>query len=46
MHLGEVSELTIGHANEYFSELVLSEFERGVAGQLVYEDKKTTKILG
>ena len=45
MHLGEVSELTIGHANEYFSELVLSEFERGVAGQLVYEIKKRLKYL-
>jgi len=40
MHLGEVSELTIGHAKEYFDELKLSEFELGVAGQLVYEIKK------
>ncbi len=45
MHLGEVSELTIGHAKEYFSELVLSEFEIGVAGQLVYEIKKRLKYL-
>ena len=45
MHLGEVSELTIGHAKEYFSELVLSEFEIGVAGQLIYEIKKRLKYL-
>lgn len=45
MHLGEVSELTIGHAKEYFDELALSEFELGVAGQLVYEIKKRLKYL-
>ena len=45
MHLGEVSELTIGHAKEYFNELMLSEFEKGVAGQLVYEIKKRLKYL-
>ena len=45
MHLGEVSELTIGHAKEYFDELKLSEFELGVAGQLVYEIKKRLKYL-
>lgn len=45
MHLGEVSELTIGHAKKYFDELKLSEFELGVAGQLVYEIKKRLKYL-
>jgi excinuclease ABC subunit A len=45
MHLGEVSELTIGHAKEYFDELKLSKFELGVAGQLVYEIKKRLKYL-
>ena len=45
MHLGEVSELTIGHAEAYFNELVLSKFEKGVAGQLVYEIKKRLKYL-
>ena len=45
MHLGEVSELTIGHAKRYFDELTLSEFELGVAGQLVYEIKKRLKYL-
>ena len=44
MHLGEVSELTIGHAKRYFDELTLSEFELGVAGQL-YEIKKRLKYL-
>ncbi len=45
MHLGEVSELTIGHAKEYFDVLKLNEFELGVAGQLVYEIKKRLKYL-
>lgn len=45
MHSGEVSELTIGHAREYFIELKLSEYEEGVAGQILYEIRKRLKYL-
>jgi len=45
MHSGEVSELTIGHAKEYFDGLELSEFEQGVAGQILYEIQKRLKYL-
>lgn len=45
MHSGEVSELTIGHAKEYFNGLELSEFEKGVAGQILYEIRKRLKFL-
>ena len=44
-HLGEVSELTIGHAQEYFDGLRLSDYENGVAGQLLYEIQKRLKYL-
>lgn len=45
MHIGEVSELTIGHARKYFDELVLTEFEQNVAGQILYEIRKRLKYL-
>lgn len=45
MHVGEVSELTIGHAREYFDGLKLTEFEQGVAGQILYEIRKRIKYL-
>lgn len=45
MHIGEVSELTIGHARKYFDELVLTEFEQSVAGQILYEIRKRLKYL-
>ncbi len=45
MHIGEVSELTIGHAREYFDTLELTEFERGVGGQILYEIQKRLKYL-
>ncbi len=45
MHVGEVSELTIGHARKYFDELVLTEFEQSVAGQILYEIRKRLKYL-
>jgi excinuclease ABC subunit A len=45
MHAGEVSELTIGHARTYFDELELTEFEQGVAGQILYEIRKRLKYL-
>ncbi|MEX0720494.1 MAG: excinuclease ABC subunit UvrA [Balneolaceae bacterium] len=45
LHIGEVSELTIGHARKYFDELELTEYEEGVAGQILYEIRKRLKYL-
>lgn len=45
LHAGEVSELTIGHAREYFDNLKLTEFEQGVAGQILYEIQKRLRYL-
>lgn len=45
MHAGEVSELTIGHAREYFDKLELTEYEQEVAGQILYEIQKRLRFL-
>ncbi len=45
MHVGEVSELTIGHAREFFDQLELTPFEEDVAGQILYEIRKRLKYL-
>ena len=45
LHVGEVSELTIGHARKFFDELELTEFEEDVAGQILYEIRKRLKYL-
>ncbi len=45
LHIGEVSEMTIGHAREFFEELSLSNFEKEVAGQILYEIRKRLKYL-
>ncbi|MFO7800005.1 MAG: excinuclease ABC subunit A, partial [Rhodohalobacter sp.] len=45
MHIGEVSEMTIGHAREFFEDLTLSDFEKEVAGQILYEIRKRLKYL-
>ena len=45
MHIGEVSEMTIGHARTFFEELELTEFEESVAGQILYEIRKRLKYL-
>jgi len=45
LHIGEVSEMTIGHAREFFEELTLSDFEKEVAGQVLYEIRKRLKYL-
>jgi excinuclease ABC subunit A len=45
LHIGEVSEMTIGHARSYFEELELSRFEMEVAGQILYEIRKRLKYL-
>ena len=45
MHVGEVSELTIGHAGEYFDKLELTDFEMEVAGKILYEIRKRLRYL-
>lgn len=45
LHIGEVSEMTIGHAREFFEQLKLSDFEKEVAGQILYEIRKRLKYL-
>ncbi len=44
-HIGEVVEMTIGHAREFFKNLKLSEFEKEVAEQVLYEIRKRLKYL-
>ncbi len=44
-HIGEVVEMTIGHAREFFENLSLSEFEKEVAEQVLYEIRKRLKYL-
>jgi excinuclease ABC subunit A len=44
-HIGQVSEMTIGHAREFFQELELTEFEKEVAEQVLYEIRKRLKYL-
>ncbi|NGP77803.1 excinuclease ABC subunit UvrA [Balneolaceae bacterium YR4-1] len=44
-HIGEVGEMTIGHAREFFENLELTEFEKEVADQVLYEIRKRLKYL-
>ncbi len=44
-HVGEVTEMSIGKAREFFEELELSEFEKEVAEQILYEIRKRLKYL-
>ncbi|MBN2732068.1 MAG: excinuclease ABC subunit UvrA [Balneolaceae bacterium] len=44
-HIGEVAEMTIGYAREFFENLELSEFEKEVAEQVLYEIRKRLKYL-
>lgn len=45
LHLGQVSEMTIGHARTWFEELQLSDFDREVGNQILYEIRKRLKYL-
>jgi excinuclease ABC subunit A len=45
LHIGEVTEMTIGHAREFFEQLEITEFEKEVAGQILYEIRKRLKYL-
>lgn len=43
--IGEVSEMTIGHARTFFESLTLSETDEKIASQIVYEIKKRLTYL-
>lgn len=44
-HVGEVAEMTISAAREFFENLELTEFEKEVADQVLYEIRKRLKYL-
>lgn len=45
MQIGQISEMTIGHAKEWFDQLTLTDFEMGVASQILVEIRKRLKYL-
>jgi excinuclease ABC subunit A len=45
LHIGQVSEMTIGHARVWFEGLELTEFELSIASQILYEVRKRLKYL-
>lgn len=45
MHLGQISEMTIGHARDWFEMVTLTEYESGVANQILFEIHKRLKYL-
>ena len=45
LHIGEISEMSIGHAYNFFKELELTSYEEDVAGQILYEIRKRLKYL-
>lgn len=44
-HIGEVSDMSIGHARNFFENLELTDFEKEVAEQVLYEIRKRLKYL-
>lgn len=44
-HIGLVSEMTIGHAREWFDALTLTEYQLSVANQILYEIRKRLRYL-
>jgi len=44
-HIGHVSEMTIGHAREWFEALELTTYEQSVANQILYEIRKRLRYL-
>src|SRR5690625_7639885 len=45
LHIGEVTELTIGHSRRFFDELELGQWGEGVGGQILYECRKRLGYL-
>jgi excinuclease ABC subunit A len=44
-HIGEVGEMTIGHARDFFENLELTQFEQEVVKQVLFEIRKRLKYL-
>lgn len=44
-NIGQVSEMTIGHARAFFEELELSQFEQEVGNQILFEIRKRLRYL-
>jgi len=44
-HIGEVTEMTLGHAKEFFEHLQLRPWQEDVAGQILYEIRKRLDYL-
>lgn len=45
LNIGEVCEMTIGHAKDFFETLELTEYEQQIANQILYEIRKRLKYL-
>lgn len=45
LHIGQISEMSIGHARQWFDELELTSYEISVASQILYEIRKRLKYL-
>ncbi|MDG5768233.1 excinuclease ABC subunit UvrA [Balneolales bacterium ANBcel1] len=45
LHVGQISEMTIGHAREFFEGIKLSDYETEVGGQILYEIRKRLRYL-
>ncbi len=45
LHIGQVSEMTIGHAHDHFKTLSLTEYEHQVAGRILVEIQKRLNYL-
>lgn len=45
LSIGEVVEMTIGHAKDFFENLELTKYEESVASQILYEIRKRLKYL-
>ncbi|MEX0681617.1 MAG: excinuclease ABC subunit UvrA, partial [Balneolales bacterium] len=45
MHIGQISEMTIGYARKFFDELELSGYDMKVGAQILYEIRKRLKYL-
>lgn len=44
-HIGQISEMTIGHARQWFDALELTPYEQSVASQILFEVRKRLKYL-
>jgi excinuclease ABC subunit A len=44
-HIGQISEMTIGHAQEHFNSIELNEFEKQVAERILVEIRKRLNYL-